>query len=60
MVNDGISVATGAIVEYLVNKYGPQLKPATADEDASLAYNYWLHFAEGDLPSSFAASSPEM
>jgi len=45
--NGRVIAETGAIVEYLVNKYGPQLKPATADEDASLAYNYWLHFAEG-------------
>jgi glutathione S-transferase len=45
--NGRVIAETGAIVEYLVNKYGPQLKPAASDEDASLAYTYWLHFAEG-------------
>lgn len=31
---------SGAIIEYLVDKYGPQLKPSSS---------YWLHYAEGSL-----------
>ena len=34
-------------MEYLVNKYGPQLAPPKSDEDLSIKYTYWLHFAEG-------------
>lgn len=36
---------SGAIIEYLVNKYGPKWKPTT--EKDQLRYTYWLHFAEG-------------
>lgn len=34
-------------MDYLVNKYGPQLAPSRSDEELFLKYNYWLHFAEG-------------
>ena len=38
---------TGAIVEYLVGRYGDgRLRPADGTEER-LAYTYWLHFAEG-------------
>ena len=37
----------GAIIEYLVDKYGPQLKPPQSDEDLHLRYIYWLHFGDG-------------
>ena len=48
ITDDGRVVAeTGAIVEYLVDRYGAgRLKPAQGT-DAQLAYTYWLHFAEG-------------
>lgn len=37
---------SGAIIEYLVNKYGTHLKPHEGTPE-SLRYTYWLHFAEG-------------
>ena len=48
ITDDGRVVAeTGAIVEYLVDRYGNgRLRPAQGT-DAQLAYIYWLHFAEG-------------
>lgn len=36
---------SGAIIEYLVNKYGKNWKPTL--ESDQLRYTYWLHFAEG-------------
>jgi glutathione S-transferase len=48
ITDDGRVVAeTGAIVEYLVDRYGSgRLRPAQGTDDG-LAYTYWLHFAEG-------------
>lgn len=48
ITDDDIVVAeSGAIIEYLVEKYGAgRLKPA-ADSKALLDYRYWLHYAEG-------------
>jgi glutathione S-transferase len=49
VVTDGnVTVAeTGAIVEYLLEKYGNgRLLPAPGTPEA-LRYRYWLHFAEG-------------
>ncbi len=49
VVTDGelVIAESGAIVEYLINKYGEgRFKPA-GDEQAQLDYNYWLHHAEG-------------
>ena len=48
ITDDGRVVAeTGAIVEYLIDRYGNgRLKPAQGTDD-QLAYTYWLHFAEG-------------
>lgn len=48
VITDGdLTVAeSGAIIEYLVDKYGPQLKPKVGTKEA-LRYTYWLHFAEG-------------
>ena len=37
---------SGAIVEYLVDRYGRHLRPADDDPDR-WRYTYWLHFAEG-------------
>lgn len=39
---------TGAIVDYLVDRYGQELKPAQGGED-HWRYRYWLHYAEGSL-----------
>ncbi|MBL8327805.1 MAG: glutathione S-transferase [Rubrivivax sp.] len=47
IVDDGVTVAeTGAIVEYLVDKAGGALRPASGTAEL-LRYRYWLHFAEG-------------
>jgi glutathione S-transferase len=39
---------TGAIVDYLVDRYGKALEPTPGDE-AYWRYRYWLHYAEGSL-----------
>ncbi len=48
VVDDGVTVAeSGAIVEYLVEKYGAgRLIPAPGSPER-LRYRYWLHYAEG-------------
>ncbi len=48
ITDDGVTVAeTGAIVEYLLERYGQgRLLPQAGSADA-LRYRYWLHFAEG-------------
>lgn len=47
--DDGKTFAeTGLIVEYLVDRYGPDLAPAR-DTDLYWRYKYWLHYAEGSL-----------
>lgn len=49
VITDGdLTIAeSGAIIEYLVNKYGKgELKPKEGTPEA-LRYTYWLHFAEG-------------
>ena len=38
----------GVIIDYLIEKYGPQLKPPKDDAQNALQYKYWLHFGEGD------------
>jgi glutathione S-transferase len=44
---------SGAIVEYLVDRYGQgRLKPP-AGTDEALRYTYWLHFAEGSAMPPF-------
>ena len=50
VISDGdINVAeSGAIIEYLVDTYGPALKPEAGTE-AYRRYIYWLHFSEGSL-----------
>jgi len=37
---------SGAIIEYLVETYGPQLAPAPGTPER-LRYTYWMHYAEG-------------
>jgi glutathione S-transferase len=48
VVDGDITLAeSGAVLEYLVDKYGAgRLKPA-ADTPALLRYRYWMHYAEG-------------
>ena len=51
VISDGAVVMSesGAIIEYLVERYGDgRLKPAT-DTPQWLDYIYWMHFAEGSL-----------
>lgn len=37
---------TGAIIDYLVGKYGQHLSPPPGTDDR-LSYTYWMHYAEG-------------
>jgi glutathione S-transferase len=47
--DDGRKLAeTGLIVEYLVERYGPDLAPPR-ETDLYWRYKYWLHYAEGSL-----------
>ncbi len=47
--DDGKKFAeTGSIVEYLVDRYGPNLMPPR-DSDLYWRCKYWLHYAEGSL-----------
>ena len=51
VITDGAATVaeSGAIVEYLVDKYGDgQLRPAAGTAER-LRYTYWLHYAEGSL-----------
>ncbi len=52
--DDGLVVAeSGAIVDYLIRKYGKgRLQPA-ADSPDYTAYQQWLHFAEGSAMLPF-------
>ena len=40
---------SGAIIEYLVGRYGNGRLVPAADTPARLRYTYWLHYAEGSL-----------
>ncbi len=48
LVDDGlVLIESGAILEYLVGKYGKgKFKPPEGTPE-SLRYNFWMHFAEG-------------
>jgi glutathione S-transferase len=50
ITDDGRTVAeSGAIIEYLVDRYGTgRLAPERSSDDR-LRYNYWLHYGEGSL-----------
>lgn len=54
MLRDGdrVIVESGAIVEYLVERYAPQLAPSVGSDDR-IRYLEWLHWTEG----SFAANA---
>jgi len=48
ITDDGITVAeSGAIVEYLVERYGKGRLIPAAGTPQRLRYTYWLHYAEG-------------
>ena len=56
VIRDGdlVLAESGAIVEYLVHRYGGgrlALRPDAPDPHAYARYLYWLHFAEGSLMS---------
>jgi glutathione S-transferase len=44
--NGRVIIESGAIVDYLVRKYGPQLQPSVSTA-AYDDYQQWLHYAEG-------------
>jgi len=48
ITDEGLTVAeTGAIVEYILDRYGEgRLRPAAGSAELN-AYRYWLHYAEG-------------
>jgi glutathione S-transferase len=47
ITDGGLTVAeSGAIIEYLVERYGDKLAPGPGTP-ARLRYTYWLHYAEG-------------
>ena len=48
ITDGGRTVAeTGAIMDYIVSRYGDGRMGPPADENGRLRYTYWLHFAEG-------------
>ena len=53
VIRDGETVLaeSGAIVEYIVNRYGGGRLAPRPDDVAYARYLYWLHFAEGSLMS---------
>jgi glutathione S-transferase len=55
VISDGpLTVAeSGAIVEYLVERYGNGRLAPTAGTPERLRYTYWLHFAEGSAMPPF-------
>ncbi|MES2820965.1 MAG: glutathione S-transferase [Pseudomonadota bacterium] len=47
ITDDDLTLAeSGAIIEYLAQRYGPELLPASGTPER-LRCNYWLHYAEG-------------
>ncbi|KAK6332159.1 hypothetical protein TWF718_002693 [Orbilia javanica] len=50
LIIDGRTLAeSGFIIEYMVDKFGPNLKPAESDTDNYLQYRHLLHYSEGSL-----------
>ena len=51
VITDGNRVVaeSGAILEYLAEKYDAEYRLKPADEDAQIQARYWLHYAEGSL-----------
>ncbi|HET9207952.1 MAG TPA: glutathione S-transferase [Burkholderiaceae bacterium] len=52
VITDGDTTVaeTGAVIEYLVDRAGGRLRPASGTPEHRL-YTYWLHFAEGSAMS---------
>ncbi len=46
---DHVIAESGAIIEYLVGRYGDGRLIPPAGSDERLSYTYWLHYAEGSL-----------
>jgi glutathione S-transferase len=50
ITDDALTLAeSGAIIEYLVERYGEGRFAPPLDVPARLRYRYWLHYAEGSL-----------
>lgn len=50
ITDSGLTIAeSGAIIEYLVGRYGNGRLIPAADTPERLRYTYWLHYAEGSL-----------
>ena len=50
ITDDGLTVAeSGAIIEYLIERYGNGRLRSAVGTPERLRYNYWLHYAEGSL-----------
>lgn len=50
VVDGGLTIAeSGAILEYLVERYGDGRLGLPSDPAARLRYRYWMHYAEGSL-----------
>lgn len=50
---DTVIAESGAIIEYLAQRYGGEAWQMPADDAAYLDYIHWLHFAEGSLMPTF-------
>lgn len=54
IVDDGVTIAeTGAILEYLVDRYGKGRFIPPAGTPERLRYTYWMHYAEGSLMTAY-------
>ena len=47
--NNRVIAESGAILEYLAERYDTECRLTLADEDELLQSRYWLHYAEGSL-----------
>src|SRR5476649_2835792 len=48
ITDDGATIAeSGAIIEYLLDRYGAGCLRPAADSADRLRFTYWLHYAEG-------------
>lgn len=50
ITDEGLTVAeSGAIIEYLIDRYDSESRLKPTEGQSLLDYRYWLHFAEGSL-----------
>lgn len=47
--DDRVIAESGAILEYLADRYDPERRLAPQGEEETLQCRYWLHYAEGSL-----------